>query len=501
VYLQRVITRLLGHFSESAIAIIVVSLTVRSFGMDKIGQVSLAMASIGIFSIIMNLGSNSFLIKSIAEGKNANKHFSNFLFIKLLLIVLFLIIIVVVWTHNDWHGTQAKLNIIAVCYFIILSLFETTSSIFTAKQKYIILSIQNVVSQTIKLAALVWLIIYWQNIVGLALLFIIEISSKTIISIYYLIKNKIKLSRPNKQILKNYIQYTIPFIPSSLSNNFFVHFDKIIIGYLLNPTAVGILVIAQSMFSPISGVIKTITSTAFPKIVSDVSSAPHELSTRFKKIIKFNTFVAGFLVIQTFILSEPIARLLYGKEEASTVALLVKIYCLVIFGSLLMRPYHSLIIALNKHHKYQYIISWLSPSTKLLLYLLLVPSQLFGLNFLGLGILAIPLIAGLMWFIVNLPLTLYTLRNRIADLHLKFAFSIILSSVATITIALFLNSFFGSSSLLLDTITGLLIANSLFLIINIARGTITNETFRILINAIINFKSFTKKEINDNIFH
>jgi O-antigen/teichoic acid export membrane protein len=393
-----------GQAIEMALSVVLASASVRLFGVETIGQVSLVFATIGIASALANLGFGNYFIKSIAQRQSLSEHLSAFTLLQGLSLILFLLAAAGI----AWWGEAGPRFIIllAIIYYIVFSVGELFSTLFAAKQEYIRSSLQRIVGLIGRLLAL--LVIGWlgPTLTGFALLAVIEVIIQVTVAIPYVIAYRPRLVPVTKQLLARYFHYTLPFLPSTITSRFFIHFDKVITGYFFDPLTVGLLVMSQALFSPFDAVIKTITGTSFPKIVQDSVALPAEHKEQFRNLVYFHVLVGGILAIFLVAWADTAVRIVFGTPYPLVVQT-GSLFVIVIFGKMLLRPYASLLMSLEAHHFYQYVISLVHPILKLVLYLLLIPR---------LGILAIPIVTGGLWFILILPLTYVCLRT-LGDLY------------------------------------------------------------------------------------
>lgn len=496
MYLQRLMSLFGGQVLEMLLGVIIASLSVRFFGAEIIGQVSLIFAVIGLASVVSGLGFSNYFIKSVAQGKNLSVYFSGFSVLQLIGLTTFLLIGIGVWYGQLWNDTEWVIGGLALAYFCLLAAVETISTIFAARQEYVKLSVQRLAGLTARLIALALLVVWWRNATGFAVLALVEIVVQLLTNLAYMRRIQWRFIRVSRNLLTRYVRYTLPFVFSTITSRFFIHFDKVIIGWFFDPLAVGLLVMSQALFSPFDALIKTITSTAFPKITRDTLMTDLQQRQRFRDLVYFHLLVGGVLAILLLGWAEVAIQLIFGQPYP-LVALTGKLFVIVIFGKMLLRPYASLLMALEKHHFYQYMVSLLHPWLKLGFYALLIPSALGPVSLGGLGIKGIPLVTGGLWFILILPLTYVSLRRVGSFYYLGDSVRLLASIVLSLGMGYVMaDVILPFDSLWLHAIVFTAISTMSLMAFAYWQGALSAQTWQTVKHAVLTFRSFVRQEFS-----
>lgn len=475
MYIRNVAHRLLGHGLETTLGLLIASVTVRFFGIETTGRLGLIMAAVGIFTIFLNFGTDDVFIRNVSQKHDISREFSTLVVIRLGGVLAFILAFVVFFTlyQETQKPDEVLLTITAAGYFLLVSSYETLNLIFLATQKYVLVSLPRLIGKFIKLVLLIVGAVISPTIFTLAFLAIAELIAQIITCMRLLQRWHLHIYKPRWNSIKSYVLFTLPFAFTHVTGTLFQHIDKIAVGYFIDAKAVGILLAAVALYNPFDVIIKSVTNTMLPKVSHDLIASADHINQKFRGLVEFSTLLAGWLAIQLFVFVDPVVRIVYGAENLA-VADVSKFFIIVILGKLWLRPYISLLVALGKHHGYQYMTSILSPLVTLMLYLVLIPQSIGGVQLAGLGVLAIPLASGARWFFVGAPAVLYALRKHMPTLNLQFWSSIItlVTVGGVIVITDHLTAFHAQKPYIGKLLISILVSNGLYVLISYFRGFI-----------------------------
>jgi len=130
-----------------------------------------------------------------------------------------------------------------------------------------------------------------------------------------LIFNEIGISYPNFSLLREYLRFSIPLIPRSISGKIIDSFDRYLIGFFLNSTAVGIYSAAYgigSIMRVFMGIINVVLFPTLSKLWEE--NREHELKIFFRYTLKYFLILAIPSIFGLTVLSKEILTIIAGSE-------------------------------------------------------------------------------------------------------------------------------------------------------------------------------------------
>ncbi len=316
-------------FAEKAVRVViglVVGVYVaRQLGPAKYGLLNYAIAFVGIFSVIAGLGLDSIVVRELVKyPEKRNQLLGSSFVMKLAGFILMLcgIWIGLYFSSND-HSTNLIVLVIAAGY--LFQIFQTIDFYFQSQvlSKYI--AISQIIAWTLVSAGRAFCA--WQ---GYPLIYFagLEAINMCLMSLGYLFFYIIKVSNPfhwrfDTGIALNLLKHSWPLLLGSATSIIYMRIDQVMIKGMLGDTQVGYYAVAARLseiwyFFPM-----IISSTLLPAIIRSKKVSESHYMNRLQKYYIFMIWSSIFLCIAMNLISYHLITILYGKEYAPAVIVLI----------------------------------------------------------------------------------------------------------------------------------------------------------------------------------
>jgi O-antigen/teichoic acid export membrane protein len=351
---------------------------------ELFGLYNLVLSIIMIFYVLSDLGSNQTLIYFVSKklgSKNYSeaKSYARFiLFIKILLIITSIIILLLSSKFLAENYTQKPifLALMAGALYIFFSSIQSFMlSLFYSYNNFRIPFFREVLLQILKIifvplgvlfilkkmpfnnSMILFLLILLLSLAySVTFLFTLILSKRTL-NIFEKAK-KISISK-KKDILKFMIRYSA----IALSLILFGNIDKIILGHFVSPEYIGYYSVAFGIISSIIPLI-VFSDVLFP-IFLKIKNKRAEFA--FRKSLKVTIAISFLAFLFLFFFSEPIIRIIFGKEYVLSASLL-RMYSLILIGFPAAEIFSNYLISRGQLKSVSKLIISLIPINLLLAY-------------------------------------------------------------------------------------------------------------------------------------
>ena len=306
------------------------------FAPHALGLIGFAMAFLGIFYVIGELGFGTAHVKRISGGKDLGTCIGTYITIKIALTVLMVITIFIaifIW-KNVFHGgfydaTTEMLVYVFVLYYVFQSLSKIPLSTFTGTKEIAKREIMLLFGRFIKFPLTIIVALAGVTIVGispavqwpqflqpiqkffadhaagsLAVTYVVGVFVAFIVGMWLL--RKYPLKRPNKKYFKSYFSFAFPVMMMSLIMMLSANIDKIMIGYFWTSVEVGYYFTVQQITAVLAVFYSAIHATLFPTL-----SEYHSLND-FKTINKTTRLAQRYI---SMIMMVPKMLILFQEPE------------------------------------------------------------------------------------------------------------------------------------------------------------------------------------------
>lgn len=240
---------------------------------DIYGTVTAAMALVATFNAVSDLGFSSAHVKRISEGANPNECISTFAFIKLVLTGLMVLITVVslfVWTSllgNDLAGASIDVIIMFIVYQVLYDLSSIATITFQARMEMAKMPLATLIEPLVRVPLVIFVSISYMGVMELTLSYLIGAAVVFVTSMYLLLRERIKWTRP--VLLRSYYAFALPLLIITVISAVSGNVDKLLITFFWNTNDVGLYaapVVFLGVFATISTAVSTLTFPSFSKL-------------------------------------------------------------------------------------------------------------------------------------------------------------------------------------------------------------------------------------------
>lgn len=358
-------------------------------GPRPMGLIGFATSFIQMFFMFSDLGLGQAHIKRISEGKNVSYCTGTYLIIKsTLILILFVALTAYLLLKKFYFQTQfndpdqERIIYLLLIPVVLVQLSNIPLHTFEARTESVKASLPLVISSLIKAPLIVSVAVFGLGVYGLV--FARYVSGLVIFLIAYkLLKDPIKL--PPKGYFKSYFVFAYKVFFITILTQAALQIDKLLIGKYVSIEAVGVYVSALSIIAVLNVIPNAVGSLLFPTISRADSAGNLDLIKNYtllsEKYIGMTVIPVAIII---FFFSKSIIFLLVGPEFSDAqIPLSILSFYFLING--LRKPYASLIAGTDKMSLLA-LISTISVSVNILLNLLLIPGNLYGISLGGLGI-------------------------------------------------------------------------------------------------------------------
>lgn len=352
------------------------------------GIIAFAMAFIGMFSLVSDLGFGSAHVKRVSEGKDIDKCIGTYLYIKLVLTGLLVIIVVgsiLTWKYilkNEFYDASKESVIyLFLGYYVLSHLAYVPIYTFRAKKEIAKAEIPFFFGNLLRFSGLI--IVAFAGVTGVFLIdeeyTNVDISPKVawpgfleeiqifisnhaigcmaaaylfgmLVTFIFLIKllKRYPISRPDKEYFKSYSTFAIPVMANQSMYFLTTNVDKVMIGFFWSATEVGYYFGAQRIVMLLNAIPLAVSTLVFPTIssmhsknnLSDIKSLAY-------KSERYLSMVILPLVVIMVIFPKPIINIVLSSEFYNGWKVL-SILALWMWITVLNAPYSNIIKGMNR---------------------------------------------------------------------------------------------------------------------------------------------------------
>jgi O-antigen/teichoic acid export membrane protein len=468
---------------------------------SSVGTVRSAIALLGSFSFITNLGFGASHVKKISEGEDIGRCISTFLIIQVILVLLFVGITIggfFFWKNILGKGFETldfePVIYMLLGYYISNNLATVAAQTFVGKVQVAKYQIPVLIASFIQLAATIFVALQFDDPYWLAVTFIVGAFTNFVIS--FVMLSKFPIKAPTKKLFKGYFLFALPIFVISALATIPPHIDTVFVKLFWSDTSAAIYrggqVYSQYLIM-ISAGLGIILFPIFSKLKSKGEN------TKIKDIIyrseRLITMIVGPMAAMLFALAIPVVTLL-GSSDYRESYLVLQPLVIWAFMRAMISPYRNLIMGVGKP-KVLALVSIVGVVSIVVLDLIFIPTdiKILGIKLLGLGPSGAAYATMLATVITFLMIRGFAFYYQRTFINLKMIKPLIISIISGVAIYLF-NYFMPVENfifLVLYGIVGLLIYFDLMLI---AKG-FTKEDKDLFFN-VVNPKlmiSYLKNEL------
>ena len=369
-------TRFLGW-----IGLVVIAKLWGGFAPEVLGTIGFAMAFLGMFNIIADLGFSRAHVKRISEGEDLGTCIGTYAAIKLILTGLMVTVVfaaIFIW-KNFFNGgftdaTTESVILVFIIYYIFLNLAQIATVTFEGRREIAKRQVTGIFENIVKVILEILVVIAGVSIVGVAsispafnwpsflqplqhfiaihaigsfaMTYVFAVMTTFLVGLWLLRKYPIK--KPSFNLFKSYFSFALPIMLISVIGVISVNIDKIMIGYFWTSVEVGYYFTVQQILQ-----ILLIFSGALSIVLFPTISEYHSYN-KFKKINQTTHLAERYIsmmilpiVVVIIIFVNPVINIMLNSAFLPAASTLVGL-TIYAFVNSLMVPYLSLISGINR---------------------------------------------------------------------------------------------------------------------------------------------------------
>jgi O-antigen/teichoic acid export membrane protein len=258
---------------SAALAYVGLYFITRYLDTDIYGTVTAAMALVATFNAVSDLGFSSAHVKRISEGADPNQCISTFAFIKVVLTGLMVLVILVslfVWNNvlgNSLSGTSIDVILLFILYQVLYDLSSIATVTFQARMEMAKMPLATLIEPLVRVPLVIFVSLSYMGIMELTLAYLVGAAVVFVTSMYLLLREKIKWTRP--VLLRSYYTFALPLLIITVISAVSGNADKLLITFFWSPEDVGLYAapaVFLGVFATISTAVSTLTFPSFSKL-------------------------------------------------------------------------------------------------------------------------------------------------------------------------------------------------------------------------------------------
>lgn len=348
-------------------------LLINYLGPESAGDLSFVLVYISIFSLLVNFGIDEIVIREISKNIDVGKKFiSNAIIIKFIFAIVNLLIAISIASHSYFNFSNQRLwSIYIYSFSLLIFAFGPYSASFYAAMKQGFFVIFSLIKQTIELIFTLLLIKFGWD---LTTYFILRLVAALIVQ-PLIVRSASKLHKTtfqlDKSIITSLLKHSFPIALSSAVIFVFMRIDQLMIDAMVNKRALGLYSAAVHYCELFNFIPSALIISSIPIITKLYYSNYEEFRLLYRRILRFLNLIAFPVIIISFINSDYIVNLLFGKDFAAASSS-VKILSCSLISSFMGIIYYQVLIAANLQ-KRSLVLTTTAAAANVILNLIFIP--------------------------------------------------------------------------------------------------------------------------------
>ncbi|MGD0817152.1 MAG: flippase [Methanomassiliicoccales archaeon] len=385
---RRSLLIVLSSVITSALAFIGLFAMTNYLGKDVYGNIAWILAALATLNSVADLGFGSAHIKRVSEGMDEDDCISTFTVIKLLLtvfMVIFVFLALLVWTDvlGGYISPSAwNLVFLFVLYYVMYDIASVAIQTFTARMETAKAQLVGIVDPLIRIPLIVFVSINHMTANELAYAFVLAALGVLITSILLFRRDRFHWKKPT--LFGTYIKFAMPIALITIAGAITMNLDKIMIGFFDSPGSVAYYSSSQTLLGAVGVIGSAVATLTFPSFSRLHSEGKTENIREVTHIAERYISMIG-IPIATLIILFPteVCVALFGGQFAPA-GDTMRFLAITTVLTLLNTVYTSQILGVNRPDISAKIILGTFAMNVILL-LVFVPDQLFGVKVLGMS--------------------------------------------------------------------------------------------------------------------
>lgn len=360
----------------------------RYMSVEDVGMIGFALGFVGIF-LLTDYGFSMAHKKKVSEGKDIGECMGTYVIIKLALLVILIIVLLsslFIWESVLGHGYQDPLIksviLIIVAYYILFAISKIFTQTFAGLRQSAKQQMPELVGTFARIPLMVFIALTSLGVVALAFSYVVTGIVMVVLGAFLL--RNIEFKKPSKSMIMSYIHFAAPVGIYTVFSAISLNVDKVTLQFFWDSTEVGYFFATQKMVLSL-----TVIATSIPPIFFPSISYYH--SRKQKKLVRqllstaerYISMILVPAVVAFAVLSPEIIHITLGDHYQPAAMVLVILSFYALFFSLNL-PHMQVLYGCNRP-KTGAKVGIIIAATNTILLFILVPRELFGYTFFGLG--------------------------------------------------------------------------------------------------------------------
>ncbi|MGD0950814.1 MAG: flippase [Methanotrichaceae archaeon] len=325
--------------------------TARYLGPERYGTISFAIAFIGLFSILTDIGIQQLALREIARDKSlVGKYLGNIAVLKVFLTIITFGLIALTINLLKYPDPTVKVVYLIALSTVLSAFSGMFNSVFQAFEKMEYSSIGSILNSASMLAGGLLAIYYGLSIMGFALIYVFSNALGLIYNV--IIAQRLGIT-PRLQVdygfIKSLVRRALPFGIGGLFLVYYVWIARVMLSVMVNNEAVGYYSAAYNLMASLNFVPSAFVASLFPLMAIFFKGSDKSLDKVFRLGIKYMYMLALPMAVGVTLLAKEIIALIYGpKFLPSAMALEILIWAeFFIFIDVLLS---QMLLSINKEN-------------------------------------------------------------------------------------------------------------------------------------------------------
>jgi O-antigen/teichoic acid export membrane protein len=363
-----------GSIAQKLLSFVYFTIIARLLGTGDTGKYLYALSYLTAFSVIVDLGLQPVLIRSIARAKDkVGETVRNVLGIKVVLFVIAVTALIVSALHSETDPVRQQLIWYGAIVIVLDSIHFTCYGVLRGFEKLRYEALGMIVSQVLTIAVGTAIILLHLPLPLLMFSFVVS----SLVNVIYASTMVRRVTgvriRPefNRAIWKGMLRMAIPFAASAIFSKIYSSADSLILGHLRSNTEVAWYGVPYKMTFAFQFIPLALSAALFPTLARALVEDKTRVAALWAACQRYLMLVAVPIVAGLFVLARPFILLFYGSSYLPSVAIM-QILAFSLFTAFLDIPVGSL---LNAAHRQNIQTTWLgiTMATNIVLNLFLIP--------------------------------------------------------------------------------------------------------------------------------
>jgi len=301
---------------------------------DGYGLLFLAISVLGVANLFSKLGIGRSAARYISEYKETDPgqipHILRFtLLFNLLTITVVSIAVLLSYRHiSELIGEPnlAPFLLIGILYIVFSTLTKLVRSILQGFENIEIGALIYAIDRVSRLFFAIGLVFLGYGALGALVGYVLSFICASSIGLFYIYFRHYRTNKPGKissNLRRRIVEYTVPLTATSVASVLDKHIDTILVGFFLNPAAVGFYTIGKQVLTVMMTPMAALRTTLSPTYKSQKEIGKEETATKlyeeglYHGLLLYIPGAAGLII-----LTEPFVELVFGNEYLGAVPIL-----------------------------------------------------------------------------------------------------------------------------------------------------------------------------------